>query len=84
MPRTSSIVRIPRPAPGSFNKNRPAGKLLQTQVVHLQKALVKHHAEVVALLAIDLSELRTEGEVGEYAKKITAILHHHHAKRIAT
>jgi hypothetical protein len=84
MPRTSSIVRIPKPAPGSFNKNRRAGKLLQTQVIHLRNALVKHHAEVVALLAIDSSELRTEGEVGDYARKITAILHHHHAKRIAT
>jgi hypothetical protein len=84
MPRTSSIVRIPKPAPGSFNKNRRAGKLLQTQVIHLRNALVKHHAEVVRLLAIDPSQLRTEGEVGEFAQEITAILHHHHAKRIAT
>jgi len=75
MPRTSKIVVIPRPAPGSFNKNRRAGKLLQTQVMHLHRALVKHHAEVVALLAIDPKEVDTEGKVGEYAKRITEILH---------
>jgi hypothetical protein len=81
MPRTPNIVVIPKPSPGSFNKNRPAGTLLQTQVVHLRKALVKHHAEVVALLAIDLREVRTEGEVGDYAEKITAILHQRSTRR---
>lgn len=75
MPRNAKVVVIPRPAPGSFNKNRRAGKLLQAQVAHLQKALVKHHAEVVKLLAIDLREVKTEGEVAEYAREITAILH---------
>jgi hypothetical protein len=81
MPRTSSLVQVPKPAPGSFNKDRPAGKLLQAQVTHLRKAMVKHHAEVVTLLAdavtllaIDPDEIRTEGEVSEYARKITAIL----------
>jgi hypothetical protein len=75
MPRTSKIIRIPRPAPGSFNKNRRAGALLRSQVVHLQKALVKHHAEIVELLAIDMNEIRTEGEVSEYARKVTRVLH---------
>ena len=81
MPRTSKIIPIPKPAPGSFNKNRRAGLLLQAQAAHLQKALMKHHAEVVALLAVDLKELGTEGEVSDFARKITAILHHHHSAR---
>jgi hypothetical protein len=80
MPRTSKIVFVPKPAPGSFNKHRPAGTLLLAQSAHLQKALIKHHAEVEALLAIDLREIRTEADVSDYAKRITAILHSHHAR----
>ncbi|HXR17269.1 MAG TPA: hypothetical protein VN777_13835 [Terriglobales bacterium] len=83
MPRTSKIISIPKPAPGSFNKQRPAGTLLQAQVVHLQKALIKHHADVERLLAIDLKEIRTEAEVADYARRITALLHPHHAKQPA-
>lgn len=82
MPRTSKLISIPRPAPGSFNKNRPAGALLQAQIAHLQKALVKHHAEVERLLAIDLREIRTEAEVADYARRITALLHPHHPKPV--
>lgn len=80
MPRTSKIVHIPRPAPGSFNKHRTAGTLLQAQALHLQKTLIKHHAHVEKLLAIDLAEIRTEAEVSEYARKVTALLHPHQAK----
>ena len=50
MPRTSKIIIVPKPAPGSFNKHRPAGSLLLAQAAHLQKALIKHHA--VAAVAI--------------------------------
>lgn len=75
MPRTSKIVKVPRPKEGSFNKNRRAGKLLQAQVAHLRSALIKHHAEVQALLAFDPSEVRTEGEVGKYVERVTAVLH---------
>jgi len=81
MPRTKKIIQIWRPAPGSFNKHRPAGTLLQAQVAHLQKALVKHHAEVEALLAIDLKEIRTEAEVAEYARRVSRLLHPHHVRR---
>ena len=81
MPRTSKIIIVPKPAPGSFNKLRPAGSLLLAQAAHLQKALVKHHAEVERLLAIDLLEIKTEADVSNYAKQITALLHSHHARR---
>jgi hypothetical protein len=81
MARTSKIIRIPRPAPGSFNKHRPAGALLQAQLAHLREALVKHHAEVERLLAVGLKEIRTEAEVADHAKRITALLHPHHAKQ---
>ena len=77
MPRTSKIITSPRPASGSFNKHRRAGTLLRAQAVHLQRALIKRHAEVVALMAVDLREINTEGEVAEYARRVTALLHPH-------
>jgi len=83
MPRTSKIIRVPKPAPGSFNKHRPAGSLLVAQAVHLQKALIKHHAEIEVLLAIDLKEIRTEADVSDYARRVTRVLHAHHARRAA-
>lgn len=84
MPRTAKIIPVPRPAPGSFNKHRPAGILLEAQAAHLRQGLIKHHADVEALLAIDLKELKTEGEVAEYARKVMAALHPHHARKIKT
>lgn len=82
MPRTPKIVDVPRPAPGSFNKHRPAGTLLRSQSAQLRQALIKHHADVEALLAVDLSEIRTEEEVADYAGRVTALLHpHHYGKR---
>ena len=82
MPRTSKIIMVPKAAPGSFNKHRPAGTLLQTQAAHLHKALIKHHADVERLLAIDLKEIRTEAEVADYSRRITSLLHPHLAKQI--
>ncbi len=82
MPRTSKIILVPKPAAGSFNKHRPAGSLLLAQAVHLHKALIKHHAEVEALLAIDLGEIKTEADVSDYASRITAMLHPHRARRL--
>jgi hypothetical protein len=82
MPRTSKIIHVPKPAPGSFNKRRPAGTLLLSQAAHLRQALVKHNAEVEALLTIDPKEIRTEEDVAEYARRVTAILHPHNARKI--
>lgn len=82
MPRTSKIIPVPRPAAGSFNKHRPAGALLLSQVAHLRQALVKHHADVEALLAIDLREIKTEAEVAEYSRKVTELLHPHQPRKV--
>ncbi|MGA2482798.1 MAG: hypothetical protein ABSF92_06755 [Candidatus Acidiferrales bacterium] len=81
MARTTNIISIPRPPASAFNKNRPAGTLLQAQAVHLRESLIQHLAEVVEVLAIPLSEIRTEGEVSAYAHRVTDILHPRGAKR---
>jgi hypothetical protein len=80
MARTTNVIRIPQPPASAFNKNRPAGQLLRAQTAHLREGLIQHLREVVAILAIDLRSIRTEGEVSEYSKKVTAVLHPHGAK----
>ena len=86
--RQRRVVPIPEPPKEAFDKDRPAGKLLQAQAVHLRHALgryvqkvARHLHKVGELLAMDLSTIKTEGQVSEYAKKVTAILHMPTSKR---
>lgn len=71
----SIIIKVPDPEKGSFDQNRPAGKLLQSQTLHLREALLKHLKDLADVLAIDPQSLKTEGEVSTYIQKATAILH---------
>ncbi len=71
------VVPVPEPEPGSYNPHRPAGVLLQTQVLHVRETLLHHLRDLAALLAIDPKSLKTEGEVSEYTRRATAILHTH-------
>jgi len=73
-------ILVPQPEPGSYNAKRPAGKLLQSQTLHLREALIKHMADLAAVLEIDPRSLKTEGEVSTYIRRATAILHTHHAR----
>jgi len=82
MPRTARIINIPKPGQNAFDKNRPAGTLLQSQSVHLRHALSKYAHELTAqlkeateLLAVDPGSVKTEGEVSAYSKRVMAILH---------
>lgn len=77
MATPSNAIPVPRPEPGSYNPNRPAGKLLQSQTVHLREALIKHLADLAAVLAIDPKSLKTEGDVSAYIQRATVILHTH-------
>lgn len=74
-----NVIQVPKPEPGSYNKNRPAGKLLQSQTLHLREALIQHLQELVAVLAIDPHSLKTEGDISSYVERATAILHTHAA-----
>jgi hypothetical protein len=69
------VVEVPEPEKGSFNHNRPAGKLLQSQTEHLREALLRHLRDIEDVLAINLKELKTERDVSNYIQKATAILH---------
>lgn len=80
MATPSNAIFVPKPEPGSFNKNRPAGKLLQSQILHLREALNKHLEELAVVLAIDPKSLKTESDVSTYIQRATAILHTHAAR----
>lgn len=70
-------ITVPKTPKESFNPDRTASHLLRSQAVHLQQALAKHVGEIASVLTINPYQLRTEKEFGEYAKKVTAILHPH-------
>ncbi|MGB7846903.1 MAG: hypothetical protein WBL63_14910 [Candidatus Acidiferrum sp.] len=87
MHRTTKIITIPKPDPGTFDKNRTAGTLLRSQIIHLRHALSKyvhevtsHLKEATELLAVDPGSIKKEGEVSAYSKKVMAILHPQAAK----
>jgi len=88
MPRTAKIIKIPKPPPGSFDRNRAAGTLLRSQAIHLRHALSKYVHEVTAhlhqateLLAINPGSIKTEGEASDYSKRVMALLHPQAARR---
>jgi hypothetical protein len=67
-------IRVPMPPASAFNKDRPAGCLLQAQLRHF------HHAESARLPREKRDgrrpeEIRTEGEAAAYIAKITKLLH---------
>jgi hypothetical protein len=80
MATPTNAIFVPKPQPGSYNKSRPAGKLLQSQTLHLREALIQHLQELVTVLAIDPKSLKTEGDVSAYIHRATAILHTHAAR----
>jgi hypothetical protein len=74
------VIAVPKTDPGAYNPNRPAGALLQAQVLHMREALIKHVHEMTALLNIDMKSLKTEADVSAYVHKATALLHTHAGK----
>lgn len=82
--RKRRVVPIPRPPENAFNKDRHAGTLLKAQTLHHRHALskylqkvIRHLDRIAAVLAIDLGTIKTEGDVSEYSRRVTAILHPH-------
>jgi hypothetical protein len=66
-------IVVPKPAKGSFNKQRPASDLLKSQLKHLH-ALEKslpHRLQT----GRNVEEISTEGDASAYIKKVTSRLH---------
>jgi hypothetical protein len=74
LPGDYTSIRVPIPPPSAFNKNRPAGCLLQAQLRHF------HHAESARLPKEKRDgrgpdDIRTEADAAAYIAKITKLLH---------
>jgi hypothetical protein len=66
-------IAVPRPAKGSFNKDRKASDLLKAQVRHLHEAEKRlHHQHRTGR---NIEAIATEGQVSEYIRRVTARLH---------
>jgi len=76
----SIVIKVPEPEKGSFNPERAPGVLLQSQILHLREALLKHLKDIAEVLVIDPKSLKTEREVSTYIHRATAILHTHARK----
>jgi hypothetical protein len=66
-------IAVPRPAKGSFNKERRASDLLKAQVKHLyevEKQLPHQHRT-----GHNVEAITTEGQASEYIRRVTARLH---------
>ena len=71
----SNIVRVPKPAAGSFNPKRLVAKnsLLVNQIQHFRNLEQEMPKELQT--GIVFASIKTEGEASEYIRKMTAILH---------
>jgi hypothetical protein len=75
-----TFINVPIPPRSAFNKNRPAGCLLQAQVRHI------HHAESARLPkekrdGRSPEDIHTEAEAAAYIAKVTHLLHPQRRKR---
>ncbi len=66
-------IRIPKPAAGSVNKDRPISSLLQTQVQHLRQAEQRLPKEQQT--GIDVDTIKTESQASAYIQAVTSRLH---------
>lgn len=75
-----AVIKVPKPAQGSFNKNRPVSALLRNQILHLQE--VERKFPPSRHSGIYINEIKKEGEAAAYIRKVTARLHPQGAKPV--
>jgi len=70
-----NIVRVPKPAPGSYNRHRllDGNALLRNQVAHFRE--IEKTLPPEQQTGTDPAAITTEGEAGAYIRKITARMH---------
>jgi hypothetical protein len=75
MATPSNVIRVPKPAAGSFDKNRllSKNKLLENQVRNFRE--VEKTLPPEQQSGMDFAKITTEGQAAEYIGKLTKILH---------
>jgi hypothetical protein len=75
MATPSNVILVPRAPRSSYNPNRPLEEntLLLNQARHFREVEKKLPAEQQT--GVDFASIKTEGQAGDYVRKMTAILH---------
>jgi hypothetical protein len=75
-----ALIHVPRPR-NAMDPDRPVNALLKSQVLHLHdaesKLPVRHRTDIY------INAIKTEGEAGEYIRKVTEAIHAAHAAAAA-
>ncbi|HYK37975.1 hypothetical protein [Alloacidobacterium sp.] len=71
-----AIIQVPRPPKDAMNPNRPANALLLSQVEHMHEA--EKRLPLRYRTDIYVNAIKTEGEVANYIREVTAAIHRAH------
>ena len=66
-------IKIPKPAQGSVNKDRPISSLLQNQIQGLRAA--EQRLPLEQQTGINVDTIKTEAEASAYVRAVTSRLH---------
>lgn len=70
------VIEVPRPPKNAMNPNRPANALLIMQVKHMHEA--EKRLPLRYRTDIYVNAIKTEGEVAQYIREVTAAIHQAH------
>lgn len=76
-----ATIKVPHPAAGSIDLNRPVNALLKMQLEHLLQAELRLPAEYQSHIYVNA--IKTEGEAAEYIRSVTEAIHAAHADAAA-
>jgi hypothetical protein len=71
-----TLIHVPRPPKSAMDPNRPVNNLLRAQMEHMQDAELK--LPVRQQTNIYINAIKTEGEAGEYIRRVTEAIHQAH------
>ncbi|HZQ54930.1 MAG TPA: hypothetical protein VFB14_22205 [Bryobacteraceae bacterium] len=71
----SNIIKVPKPSNTAYNPHRSLEKnlLIKRQVEHFREAEMQ--LPETLRTGIDIAHLKTEGQAGEYIRKVTKAIH---------
>src|SRR5258708_35189204 len=71
-----ATIKVPRPLHSAIDPNRPVNSLLMVQIHHLHEAELK--LPIGMQTDIYINAIKTEGEAGDYIKRVTEAIHEAH------
>ena len=71
-----TLVHVPRPPQSAMNPDRPVNTLLKAQILYLHDAEL--NLPVRQQTDVYINAIKTEGEAGEYIRRVTEAIHGAH------